>query len=111
MTGRDNHCVGTTPNNRLYNITVTGSGTGGAFTVTNGTTPLAYQVAYRQRNNQSWTVLTAGSSSGPYQGWRLDRCNQGRTRQQVRVRFFAADLIAATAGAYSGKLYLLVAPQ
>jgi hypothetical protein len=111
MTGNSKHCVGTSPNNRNYLITATGSGAAAAFTITNGTTPLAYTVSYKERGSAAWTDLTSGVASGPYQGWRLDRCQAGRERQRVRVRFFAANLIAATAGTYNGTLYLLVAPQ
>lgn len=105
-----NHCVGTSPIG-LYRVTATGSGAGGAFTLSNGSSTLAYQVEFAGRTG-GFFALAAGVARSGFNGNTQAQCT-GLTRQNERVRITirAADLAAAPAGTYAGTLTLTVAPE
>lgn len=104
-----NHCVG--PTSTQYRITARGSGSGGAFTLTNGISQLAYGVQYAGRTG-GFATLTAGVPRTGLTGDTQAQCT-GLTRESERLRITitAANLTAATAGTYSGSLTLTVAPE
>ena len=104
-----NHCVG--PTSAQYRITARGSGSGGAFTLTNGISQLAYSVQYAGRTG-GFATLTAGVPRTGLAGDTRAQCT-GLTRESERLRITitAANLTAATAGTYSGSLTLTVAPE
>ena len=105
-----NHCVGTSPTG-LYRVTATGSGAGGAFTLSNGSDTLAYQVEFAGRTG-GFVALTAGVARSGFNGDTQAQCTGlSRQSERVRITISAANLAAAPAGTYAGTLTLTVAPE
>ena len=109
MVGTGNLCVGSSTSGRGYSVRATGSGTGGIFLVSNGTSQLPYTLEYK--SNAGFQALAANTTLGGQVGAAVTGCNSGQLNGQIRVTFLLADLSAATSGAYSGTLTLLVTPQ
>jgi len=97
-----------------YMVTATGSGAGGAFELTSGTAPLAYEVEWAASAGQSsgaalapGVPLTGVSSAASQQ-----TCNSGPPASaSLVVVLRAAALGSAGAGSYSGTLSVLIAPE
>ena len=99
-----------------YRVTATGSGTGGAFTLSpvSGSDTLAYEVQWKAQAGQaSGSQLTAGSPlTGQISSATQQQCNNGpATSASLIVILRAAALSSVTAGSYSGSLTLLIAPE
>ena len=110
ITRTSRHCVASTAAGNRFNITITGDGPGGNFTLASGPSALPYRVWYRDWPGQAWQQVTPGVTLFNLRGRNNPNNCQGQ-RQRLRVRFMANDLAAARAGAYSGTLTLLVAPM
>ena len=94
-----------------YSITASGSGSNGAFTLTNGSALLPYEVQWAGTSGQATgTALTANAAlSGQTT---LLNCLLGLTTDaSLIVILRGTSLSAATAGSYSGTLTLLIAPN
>lgn len=103
------HCSG--PSSSRYRVTATGSGTGGAFTLSSGTSTLAYKVEYAGRTG-GFTQLSPGIALTGLNGDTQAQCvGLSRQSERVRITILAATLAAAPAGSYSGTLTLTVAPE
>lgn len=97
-----------------YSITATGSGAGGAFTLSSGSATLAYDVQWSASPNQSsGTQLSPNQPlTGQQNSAANDDCSSGpSTTASLIVILRSAALSAASSGTYSGSLTLLVAPQ
>ena len=97
----------------LYGVTATGSGSGGAFTLsTGGGATLAYQVQWAATSGQtSGTQLTSGTALTGQRASLLD-CTLGlQTDASLIVILRAAALGGATAGSYTGTLQIMLAPN
>jgi spore coat protein U-like protein len=97
-----------------YRITANGSGTGGVFTLASGGSTLPYDVQWSALPNQaSGTQLTPNQPlTGQLNSASDSVCSSGSaTTASLIVILRAAALSAASAGAYSGTLTLLVAPD
>jgi len=97
-----------------YSITATGSGTGGAFTLTNGAANLAYDVQWNALANQtSGTALSPGTAlTGQVSGAVTFGCTLGLTSSgSLTIILRAATLSSAAAGNFSGTLSLMIAPN
>lgn len=104
LNGTDNVCIYRNGTGN-YTVTATGSGAANAFTMTDGTNTIAYSVSLDGAN------LTTGTATNQT-GAHATSANCGGTpNKALAVNVLAADLQAAPAGAYTGTLTLLVAPN
>ena len=97
-----------------YNVRANGSGAGGAFTLANGGSSLVYEVQWNQSSGQSSGTTVAANStlSGLTSIATQQTCNSGPpTTASLIILLRSAALSSATAGAYSGTLTLIVAPE
>ena len=97
-----------------YRITASGSGSGGAFTLSSGTDTLPYEVQWSDTAGQNGG--TQLSPNVPLAGQRNfaanDDCSRGpATTATLLVVLRSAVLSAAIAGSYNGSLTLLVSPE
>jgi hypothetical protein len=108
-------CLYSSSSTSGYHVTATGSGTGGAFTLSaTGSNTLAYEVQWKgQAGQTSGSQLTAGSPlTGLVSSATQQQCNSGPAASaSLIVILRAAALSSATAGSYSGSLTLLIAPE
>lgn len=105
------------PPGNNYNITASGSGTGGAFLLSSGSAVLPFEVQWSDTPgqttgtqlipNQPLTGQHSTSGSGS-----ADDCSKGpATTATLIVILRSAAIASATSGTYSGSLTLLVAPE
>jgi hypothetical protein len=96
-----------------YNVTATGSGAGGAFTLASGAAVLPYEVQWNASGGAtSGTRLTANIPlSGQVSTLALPNCTLLSNSGSLIVALRAADLGVATAGSYSGTLTIILAPN
>ena len=97
-----------------YNVSATGSGPGGAFTLSAGAAQLDYDVQWAAAPAQtSGTALAPGGVlSGLTSTASQQTCNSGpASSASLIVILRAAQLGAATAGSYTGTLSLTIAPE
>ena len=97
-----------------YSVSASGSGTGGAFTLSSGTAELPYDVQYSGSPNQSsGTQLTPNQPlSGQQNSASSDDCSSGPLKTASLVIILRSTALgAAIGGTYSGTLTLLVAPE
>lgn len=111
-----NVCVWSNTGTKGYNVTATGDGTASAFTLSNGSTTLAYGVEWAGSSGQSTgTSLTTNTAlTGLTSTATTPTCASGpATTASLIVKFSTAQLQAAvgSATAYTGTLTLLVAPE
>ena len=107
-------CVFSNSPTNGYNIKATGSGSGGAFTLSSGSNALAYEVQWSPLSGQSsGTTLSPNVAlTGQVSSATQHACNSGpASSASLIVILRAAQLSAASAGTYSGTLTLLVAPE
>jgi len=97
----------------LYQITASGSGAAGAFTITDGVfpTPIPYTVTYDDGSGASAmaTGVTLAGQTGADPA--SDTCAGTGDNGTVGVTIAATDIVAAPAGSYTGTLTLVVAPE
>lgn len=97
-----------------YSVVATGSGSGGAFTLTSGSATLPYDVLWSASAGQTGgTTLVAGTAvSGLTSLATHQTCNSGPSASaSLTIRIRSADLISARAGSYSGTLQITIAPE
>lgn len=103
-----NHCVASSTRN--FQVRITGSGTGGAFQLRNGTKTLPYTVDYRDTNG-TFDAVTAGNTlTGQVTTDNTTASCSVATQLRVRVTISAAALATATAGNYTGTITVLITP-
>lgn len=99
-----------------YRVTATGSGAGGAFTLSpvSGSNTLAYDVEWKgQAGAMSGSSMTANVPlTGQISSATQQQCNSGPAASaSLIVTLRAAALSSATTGTYGGSLTLLIAPE
>lgn len=97
-----------------YTIKATGSGSGGAFTISNGSATLAYTVQWAFSGGQtSGTALSAGTGLKGTPGLLDLLCGLGllTSHASLIIGLPSANLSAAQAGSYTGTLSLMVSPN
>ena len=108
-------CVWSNTATGAYTITATGSGTGSAFTLTNGSATVPYAVEWAATSGQTTgNALTAGTASAALTSAATHQtCTSGPAASaSLIVNIGTADLGTMTAGSsYTGTLTLLVTPQ
>lgn len=115
LTSAQNTCSFTGLGPVGYSVGAAGSGAGGAFTLTNGTSTLPYEVQWAQTANATSgsalvanTPLTGQTTAGLLNGL---TCLLGVTNATLIVIVRAASLQRVTAGAYTGTLTVLMQAQ
>ena len=114
VSNTQNVCVYVQTLSNKYSIRATGSGSGGAFTLAGVGAPMPYEVQWAASSNQSsGTTLTAGTALTGQSTVTIDQtCSIIITSTaSLIILLRAAALGQATAGAYSGTLTLVVAPE
>jgi len=92
-----------------YNVTATGSGAGGAFSVADGGNTVAYTVDWA-RKSSGFTTLTSGAASN-FSGANESSTDCGGVMTStLRINFPDTNLQGAVPGNYSGELTILVEP-
>ncbi len=107
-----NVCAHSTSATRGYHVTARGNGTAFAFTLASGTARLAYEVQWAGSIGQtSGTNLVTNVAQGGFTGrGNNSTCGNGvRTASLITILRTSA-ISAATAGAYTGTLTLILAP-
>ncbi len=93
-----------------YQITASGSGAANAVTLTDGTNSVAYSVTYS--DGSAPDSMTSGLALTGQAGADVDvACGNTGDNATVAVTVAAADAAALPAGAYTGTLTLVVAPN
>ncbi len=94
-----------------YNLSATGSGTGGAFELTDGTNTVPFSVSFNDGNGAQ--ALTTGVQLTGLSGADImsPSCANTGDNGTIEVTITAADLSAVPGATYSGALTLLVAPE
>ena len=110
-----NVCVWSNTSTKGYNVTATGSGTGSAFTLSNGAATVPYGVEWAGSSGQSsGTALTTGSAfTGLTSTATNPTCSAGPSSSaSLVVKITSANLQSMQAATtYTGTLTLLVAPE
>ncbi len=104
------HCVGVNSVSRRFNVRAVGSGVGGAFTLSNGTTTLAYAAAYRSVGGAN-RALAPNVVQTAHVGATLGACRSGSQPIRLRLTISAGQFGNARDGVYTGTLTLTVAPE
>jgi hypothetical protein len=114
VTRAQNVCAFSSASGARYSVRGSGSGTGGAFTLASGSSTMAYEVQWSGQSGQvTGTALTAGLRSPIFTSTAANQlCTSGpATTASLILVVRAAALSSATAGAYSGTLTLILAPE
>lgn len=109
-----NICVFSNSAGNAYSVAALGSGPGGSFALTSGTSFLAYEVEWSQQSGQSsGTSLSAnGILTGQTSAALHQLCNTGpTTTASLIIVLRATELSHAREGNYSGSLTLLIAAE
>lgn len=107
-------CVYSNGPAQSYSVRADGSGSGGAFTLSNGAATLDYEIRWNNQAGQSnGTALTAGTSlGGQTTGAQNQTCSNGPpTTASLIVTLPATSISSATEGTYSGTLTIIVAEE
>lgn len=97
-----------------YNITGTGSGTGGAFTLGAGAELVTYTVEWASTSGQTTgSSLTSGSAlTGQTTAATSTDCNAGASPSaSLIVKVAESEMLGKSAAAFTGTLTLVVAPE
>jgi len=110
----ENVCAFSNSATTAYAVQATGDGTGSAFTLSNGSATLPYEVRWAGSPGQTnGTALTAGATVSGFSSGGAQKTCQGRPTSSatllVTIRAQAAS--SAQVGSYSGVLTLMLTPQ
>ena len=109
MSGTEPNCVWSTTGG--YSITGIGSGTDGAFTITNGSDELTYTAEWSDSSNKKSKKLKANrAQAGRITDADAQDCN-GNTTAILDIEINKGRLNSSSAGLYSGTLTLIVAVE
>lgn len=95
------------------NITASGSGSGGAFSLSDGANDIPFSVEFTDETSTA-AALSAGTALNAVPNTNvssLDCSGIGGDNNSIEIRISEADAIAASAGTYTGTLFLTVAPE
>lgn len=109
-----NICLFSNSSGGAYSVAASGSGPGSAFTLSNGSASLAYEVEWSDQSGQSSgtglapnAALTGRMSSATHQF-----CNSGPAASASLIIILrSVDLAQAREGSYTGSLTLLIAAE
>lgn len=107
-------CVYSNTPTARYGITITGDGAGGAYTLTNGTDTIPYQVFWNETAGTTVgeLVLTAGTKLGNRSNANQVSytCATGGDSANLRVWIQDANMRGITNGTYTGTMTIFVDP-
>lgn len=108
-----NVCVWSNTSTHGYNITASGSGTSGAFTLSGGSSTVPYSVNWTDAKGTSSNLLAATNVPGFKSTATNPTCSSGPAgAEALKVTVLAADLQSMQAATiYTGTLTLVVAPE
>lgn len=107
-------CVFSSTSSSTYSITAFGDGNGGSFSLTSQRDDIPIEVWWSDDPTQSGGVLLAPArEAGPFfSSARQQRCNSGSSNSaSLTIMVREAAKSDAPAGAYTGQLTLIVAPN
>lgn len=107
-------CVFSSSATNRYNVRAIGTGNGGAFTLSSGSSILPYDVEWSSASNQSsGTALSPNVAlSGQVSQARQQTCNSGPSSSaSLIVIMRSSTLASAEAGSYIGGLTLVIGPE
>lgn len=107
-------CVYSNSATDSYNVRAIGSGSGGAFTLSSGSSNLPYDVEWSSAADQSsGSALSPNVAlSGQISQARQQTCNSGPSSSaSLIVIMRSSSLASAQAGSYSGALTLVIGPE
>jgi hypothetical protein len=111
----ENVCVWSNTTTKGYTITATGSGASSAFTLSNGTSTLAYGVQWAASSGALTGTNLPTTVAAPFvSGATSPTCGSGASPSATLFASFTTAQLQAAVGsatAYTGTLTLLVAPQ
>jgi hypothetical protein len=113
-TKNQNVCVYSSNLGGGYNVTATGSGSGGAFTLSGSGATLPYEVQWSSSSGQtSGTSLSPGVAlTGQSSGALSSNCNIGpSTTASLIILIQASQKSSAIAANYAGTLTLMIGPE
>lgn len=108
-TATDSICIYDTAANPTYRLRFRGSGSGFAFTMTNGATTVAYGVEYRGSTG-SFVTVTANADATYGNAHSSSSTCGGVPNGSIRVTIPEANLQAVPAGNYTGTITILLRP-
>lgn len=113
LVGASLHCVGTNAPANRFRVAATGTGIGGAFTLSSGASTLPYSVSYD--DGTGFAQMTPGTYLTNRKGIALAAASNCQTSgsplETIQVRIPEASLAAAPSGIYAGVLTMTVAPE
>lgn len=107
-------CVFAKSTNDNYRVTASGTGSGGAFTLSSGSDTLPYEVEWSDTSGQtSGAQLSANvAMTGQQSTATSDDCSKGpATTASLVVILRSAAVSSAITGTYTGALTIVVAPE
>ena len=96
-----------------YSVVATGSGSGGAFTLSSGAATLAYDVQWSDAANRTTgTMLQPGLAAGGFvNAAAFFACRNDPDNASLIITIRAAQLTSARAGNYAGSLSIMITPE
>ena len=107
----DNTCAFRNPGTGTYRVTATGSGSGGAFTLSSGGFNLPYQVRWNNRPNTSGMVQLASGVERAFNVFNISTatCGSG-LNANLHIRVLGTAMQAVPAGTYTGTVSIRLRP-
>lgn len=94
-----------------YRVTPSGSGAGGAFTITNGAQTIAYSAFYNDTTGITGRVALTNGVALTAQANSTTTLATTTLNANLSISILAANLLAASAGTYTGTISLVFAPE
>ena len=113
LTRRQDVCAHSTAAGNRYSVTASGSGAGGSLDLQSGSGTLAYEVQWAGATGQTvGTNLVANVAQGGFsEVGSSATCKSGIMTASLITILRSTAISAATAGAYTGTLTLILAPN
>lgn len=96
---------------RTYRVTATGSGAASAFTVTDGTSTIAYNVYWNDATGTSGEVALTSGTPLTAQTGAVKPLSTATNNANFHGEFLEANLQAVDAATYTGTLTMVVTPE
>lgn len=96
---------------RKYRVTATGSGVGGAFTVTEGRDTIAYSAYYNDEIGTSGRLAMSSGNTLTAQSGAVRPLSRSTLNANLSINTIEANVQAAKLGFYSGTITLVLAPE
>lgn len=111
LNGNDDINIASTFTSITYQVVLNGSGAGGAFTISNGTSTLPFLAYYNDATGTAGRVSATNGVPITGQLGAVDPIEDLTLNANVSVQILQTDLDSADYGAYSGSLSLIFQPE